>query len=177
MSQYIAIDPGVPGLLCLLYRLLPLFLSSWCSLVAILLPQGAMRRQSMWRQLGIIFTPQSPPNPFFKFLIMHSKTVALYSFPPISLTFSDLLLSFLFILSTKFSVLYVLLIFPLNETLILPFHLLPNWGEKSLTCQIPEEEGGLACLHLPNQNTTWSKTVSPLTIEVHSALVGLIRCG
>ena len=27
-----------------------------------------------------------------------------------------------------------------------------------------------------NQNTTWSKTVSPLTFKVHSALVGLIRC-
>ena len=29
----------------------------------------------------------------------------------------------------------------------------------------------------PNQNTTWSKTVSPLTFKVCSALVGLIRCG
>ena len=29
----------------------------------------------------------------------------------------------------------------------------------------------------PNQNTTWSKTVSPLTFKVHFALVGLIRCG
>ena len=28
----------------------------------------------------------------------------------------------------------------------------------------------------PNQNTTWSKTVSPLTFKVHSVLVGLIRC-
>ena len=35
--------------------------------------------------------------------------------PPILLTFSDLLL-FLFVLSTKFSVPYVLLIFPLNDT-------------------------------------------------------------
>ena len=34
-------------------------------------------------------------------------------------------------------------------TLKLPFCLLPNWGEKSLTCQIPEGEGGSACLHLP----------------------------
>ena len=32
------IDPGVPALL--LYRLLPLFVSSWCFLVAILLPEG-----------------------------------------------------------------------------------------------------------------------------------------
>ena len=80
---------------------------------------------------------------------MHSNTVASDSLPPILLTFSDLLLLFLFVLTTKFSVPYVLLILPLNETFILPFHLLPNWGEKSLTCQIPEGEGGLACLHLP----------------------------
>ena len=80
---------------------------------------------------------------------MHSNTVALDSLPPILLTFSDLLLLLLFVLSTKFSVPYVLLIFPLNETLKLPFCLLPNWGEKSLTYQIPEGEGGSACLHLP----------------------------
>ena len=79
---------------------------------------------------------------------MHSNTVALDLLPPILLTFSDLLL-FLFIQSTKFSVPYVLLIFLLNETLILPLRLLPNWGEKSLTFQAPEGEGGLACLHLP----------------------------
>lgn len=40
MSQYMDIDPGVLALLLLLYRLLPLFLSSWCSLAAILLSQG-----------------------------------------------------------------------------------------------------------------------------------------
>ena len=34
-------------------------------------------------------------------------------------------------------------------TLKLPFCLLPNWGEKSLTCQIPEGQGGSVCLHLP----------------------------
>ena len=77
-----------------------------------------------------------------KFLIMHSSTIALDSLPPILLTFSDLLLLLLFILCTKFLVPYVLLIFPFNETLILPFHLLSNWDEKSLTCQIPEGEGG-----------------------------------
>ena len=80
---------------------------------------------------------------------MHSNTVALDSLPPILFTFSDLLLLFLFVLSTKFLVPYVLLIFPLNETFTLPFHLLPNWGEKNLTCQIPEEEGGQECSHLP----------------------------
>ena len=79
---------------------------------------------------------------------MHSNTVALDSFPPTLLTFSDHLLLFLFILSTKFLVPYVLLIFPLNETLKLPFRLLPNWGAKSLTCQVPEGEGGSACLQL-----------------------------
>ena len=72
---------------------------------------------------------------------MHSNTVALDSLPPILLTFSGHLLLFLFILSTKFSVPYVLLIFPFNETLKLPFHLLLYWGEKSLTCLIPEGEG------------------------------------
>ena len=80
---------------------------------------------------------------------MHSNTVALDSLPPILLTFLDLLLLFLFILSMKFSLPYVLLIFPLNEMLKLPFRLLPNWGEKSLTCQIPEGKGGSACLHVP----------------------------
>ena len=30
---------------------------------------------------------------------------------------------------------------------------------------------------LPNQNTTWSKTVSPVTSKVPSALEGWIRCG
>ena len=79
---------------------------------------------------------------------MHSNTVALDSLPPILLTFSDLFLLFLFILTTKFLVPYVLLLFLFNETFILSFRLLPNWGEKSLTCQIPVGEGGLACLHL-----------------------------
>ena len=67
---------------------------------------------------------------------MHSNTVALDSLLPILLTFSDLLLEEddLFVLSMKFSVPYVLLIFPLNETVKLPFCLLANWGEKSLTC-------------------------------------------
>ena len=49
---------------------------------------------------------------------MHSNTVASDSLPPILLTFSDLLLLFLFVLSMKFSVPYVLLIFPLNDTKI-----------------------------------------------------------
>ena len=79
---------------------------------------------------------------------MHSNTVALDSLPHLA-TFSDFLLLFLFVLSMKFSVPYVLLIFTLNETLKLPFHLLPNWSEKSLTYQIPEGEGGSVCLHLP----------------------------
>ena len=61
---------------------------------------------------------------------MRSNSVAFDSFPPILFTFSDLLL---FVLSMKFLVPDVLLIFPLNETLKLPFCLLPNWGEKSLT--------------------------------------------
>ena len=100
---------------------------------------------------------------------MHSNTVALDSLPPILLTFSDLLLLFLFFLSTKFLVPCVLLIFPLNETLILPFCLLPNWE--------PRGRRGISVLAWLNQNTTWSKTVSPLTFKVRSALVGLIRCG
>ena len=140
---------------------------------------GHSTSQSMWRPLGIIFTAQSPPNISFKCLIMPSNAVALDSLPPILLTFSDLLLLFLFILCTKFLVPYVLLIFPLNETLKLPFRLLPNWGEKSLTSQIPEGEGGsvFTCQSAwPSQNTTWSKTVSLLTFKVRSALVGLIKC-
>ena len=73
-------------------------------------------------------------------------------------------------------------------TLKLPFCLLPNWGEKSLTCQIPEGEGGSACLHLlvsmaePEHQVVqdcfslnFFFFVSPLTFKVHSALVGLIR--
>ena len=66
-----------------------------------------------------------------------------------------------------------------SVTLKLPFCLLPNWGEKSLTCQTPAGEGGLACLHLP------VSTAEPehhmvrdcFSLKVHSALVGLIRCG
>ena len=144
---------------------------------------GYSTSQGMWRWLGVIFTPKFPPNPFFKILIMHSNTVALDSLLPILLTFSDLLLEEddLFVLSMKFSVPYVLLIFPLNETVKLPFCLLANWGEKSLTCQIPEGEGGSACLHLlvsvAESETMWSKTVSPLTFKVCASLVDMIRCG
>ena len=57
---------------------------------------------------------------------MHSNTVVLDSLPLILLTFSDLFLLFLFVLSMNFSVPYVLLILPLNETLKLPFRLHPN---------------------------------------------------
>ena len=137
---------------------------------------GHSTSQNMWRRLGFIFTPESPPNPFLKFVIMHSNTVALDSLPPILFTFSDLLL-FLFVLSTKFSVPYVLLIFPL-KTLKLPFCLLPNWGEKSLTCQIPEGEGGSVCLHLPVSTAEPEHHVVQdcFSLKVHSALVGLIRC-
>ena len=106
---------------------------------------------------------------------MHSNTVVLDSFPPILLTFFNLLLLFLFVLSMKFLVPYVFLISPLNETLKLPFRLLPNWGEKSLTSQIPEGEGGsvFTCQSAwPSQNTTWSMTVSPLTFKVRSCLGG-----
>ena len=92
---------------------------------------------------------------------MHSNTVALDSLPPILLTFSDLLLLFLFILSMKFSIPYVLLILPLNETLKLPFRLLPNGGEKSLTWQTPEGEGGSACLHLPVKPAQLRSTAEP----------------
>ena len=73
---------------------------------------------------------------------MHSSTVALDSLPPrpILLTFLDLLL---FPLVLKFSVSYALLIFPLSETLKLPFCLLPNWSEKrrALPAMYQREKG------------------------------------
>ena len=102
---------------------------------------------------------------------MHSNTVALDSFPPTLLTFSDHLLLFLFVLSTKFSV-------PCDfhsVTLKLPFCLLPNWGEKSLTCQIPEGEGGSACLHLPvsTAEPEHHMVQDCFSLDVRSALVGL----
>ena len=66
-----------------------------------------------------------------------------------------------------------------SMTLKLPFCLLPNWGEKSLTCQIPEGEGGLACLHLPVSTAKPEHQVVQdcFFLKVRSALVGLIRCG
>ena len=84
----------------------------------------------------------------FKFLIMHSSTVALDSFPHILLTFSDLLLFFHFVLSMKFSVPYALLIFSLKEIHCHSASFLIGM-RRALTCQIPEGEGRLACLHLP----------------------------
>ena len=102
---------------------------------------------------------------------MHSNTVALDSLPPALLTFSDLLLLFLFVLSMKFLV-------PCDfhsVTLKLPFCLLSNWGEKSLTCQIPQGEGGLACLHLPvsTAEPEHHMVQDCFSLEVRSALVGL----
>uniref|UniRef100_A0AAA9SRV5 Coiled-coil domain containing 18 n=1 Tax=Bos taurus TaxID=9913 RepID=A0AAA9SRV5_BOVIN len=62
-------------------------------------------------------------------------------------------------------------------TLKLPFCLLPNWGEKSLTCQMPEGEGGSACLHLLVSTTEPEHHVVQdcFSLKVCSALVGLIR--
>ena len=66
-----------------------------------------------------------------------------------------------------------------SMTLKLPFCLLPNWREKSLTCQIPEGEGGPACLHLPVSTAEPEHHVVQdcFSLKVHSALVGLFRCG
>ena len=51
---------------------------------------------------------------------------------------------------------------------------------RALPARSQREKGdrrAFTCLSTqPNQNTTWSKTVSPLTFKVHFALVGLIRC-
>ena len=51
---------------------------------------------------------------------------------------------------------------------------------RALPARSQREKGdrrAFTCLSAqPNQNTTWSKTVSPLTFKVHFALVGLIRC-
>ena len=66
-----------------------------------------------------------------------------------------------------------------SVTLKLPFCLLPNWGEKSLTCQILEGEGGSACLHPPVSTAEPEQHMVQdcFSLKVHSALVGLIRCG
>ena len=52
-----------------------------------------------------------------------------------------------------------------------------DWGEKSLTCQIPEGKGGLACLHLPVGTAEPEHHVVQdcFYLKVRSALVGLIR--
>ena len=48
----------------------------------------------------------------------------------------------------------------------------------SKSCQIPEEEGGSACLHLPVSTAKPEHHVVQdcFSLKVHSALVGLIRC-
>ena len=60
-------------------------------------------------------------------------------------------------------------------TLKVPLCLLPNYGEKSLTCQIPEGEGGLTCLHLPVSTAEPEHHVVQdcFSLRVRSALVGL----
>ena len=65
-----------------------------------------------------------------------------------------------------------------SVTLKLPFSLLPNWGEKSLTCQTLEGEGGSDCLHLPVSiaEPEHHMVQDCFSLKVHSALVGLIRC-
>ena len=67
---------------------------------------------------------------------MHSNTVALDSLPPILLTFSDLLLLFLFVLWSSQYPMYFWYFH--SMTLKLPFCLLPNWGEKSY---LPDPRG------------------------------------
>ena len=66
-----------------------------------------------------------------------------------------------------------------SMTLKLPFCLLPNWGEKNLTCQILEGEGGSACIHLLVSTAEPEHHVVQdcFSLKVPSALVGLIRCG
>ena len=110
---------------------------------------------------------------------MHSNTVVLDSLPHLA-TFSDFLLPFLFVLSMKFSVPYVLLIFHSMEHLNCHFASFLIGVRRVLSSRSRREkvDGCVFTCQLAwlNQNTTWSKTVSPLTFKVHSALVGLIRC-
>ena len=112
---------------------------------------------------------------------MDCNTVALDSLPSILLPLSDLVLLFLFILSMKFSVPYVLLIFPLSETLKLPFRVLLAGVRRALPARSQRGKGDQSVFTCRstwlNQNTTWSKNVSSLSFEVRSPLVGLIRCG
>ena len=79
---------------------------------------------------------------------MHSNTFALDSFPYLAYLLGP---SSSFPFCSIYGVLSTLYTSdtPLNEKLKLPFFPLSNWSEKSLTCQIPEGEGGLAGLHLP----------------------------
>ena len=57
------------------------------------------------------------------------------------------------------------------------------WGRggssSSKSCQIPEGEGGSACLHLLVSKAEPEHHVVQdcFSLKVHSALVGLIRCG
>ena len=113
---------------------------------------------------------------------MHSTTVALDSLPPTLLTFSDLLLLFLFVLSKKFS-LSTLCTSDISSQWHLNCHSASFLIEvrRALPARSQREQGDrrvFTCQSAqPNQNTTWSKIVSPLTFKVHSSLVGLIRCG
>ena len=111
---------------------------------------------------------------------MPSNTVALDSLSPSCLP-SQIFFYFSFSFCLRSSQYPMYFWYFHSVTLKLPFCLLPNWGEKSLTARSQRENGDrcvFTCQSAQlNQNTTWSKTVSPLTFKVRSALVGLIRCG
>ena len=111
---------------------------------------------------------------------MHSNTVALDSLPPsclLSQTF--FYFSFFFCLQSSWYPMYFwyfhsvkhlychFAFFRIGVRWALPVRSQREKGDRHVfTCRSAQ----------PNQNTTWSKTVSPLTFKVHSALVGLIRC-
>ena len=133
----------------------------------------------MWRQLGFIFNPKSPQNPFFTFLIMHYNTVALDSVHSSQL-------AYLLRPASTFPFPYL---FEVHSSLCISdictqSHL--NCHSNSFLIGLrraladPRESRGLTVSSLASQsshqNTTLSKTVSPLTLKVHSALVGLVRC-
>ena len=107
---------------------------------------------------------------------MHSNTVAVDSLPPILLTFY---FSFSFWLQSSQYPMYFWYCHSMKHLychstsfLLGVRRALPARSQREkadwcvFTCQLAR----------PNQNTTWSKTVSPLTFKVRSALVDLIRC-
>ena len=113
---------------------------------------------------------------------MHSNTVALdYVPPPSCLPSQTFYFSFLFCLRSSQYPMYFWYFHSMKHLNCHSTSFLTG-VRRALPARSQREKGDRRAFFtcqsaLPNQNTTWSKTVFPLTFKVRSALVGLIRCG